>query len=509
MDGAASKDRSGSRFPAGSQSQALIDARMRSSSQGGSPTNRSIFFVESRRPARSESSGFPLRACEGKMKSCWILFLSLSCLGAGGCCGVRQQQISALERENSQLNGLLWEMEFEVQSLEDENSELKQRLTSADDRQEEPAPRRPRSPEKSTKPSEAVPFDPDSFRPPVIEFPSEPSPEGTVPDSLLPAPSAAPLSPMPGQSTSRRAAAAVAPASHQEPVLSEPKIEIVPSDEISLDSSRIQRIALGPMIGTLHLDDKPGDDGLVIVVEPWDGSGKMLAEAADISVALIDPAEPKATARYAQWQFDAPEATKLFRDGDMPGLHLELPWPGDPPRHDRLHLFVRYTTSDGRKLETDAMVEIELGGRGRWVASDSPPIRPNEQPIVPAVPSAAPQLLAADSSATPAKTVSERPKTAVRTVSMAGQSTGPDARPATKASASRPVPQRNGSRTPSSLPAASPCPLPERERNRGEVDLDSLPTEIPYAETRPVPVPLPKTESPRRQRPVWSPDRPW
>ncbi len=414
------------------------------------------------------------------MKSCWILFLCLSCLWASGCCGLRQRQISALEQENSQLNGLLWEMEFEVQSLKEENQRLQERLASEDDHQEEPAPRRSVAPEKRTEPAQPAPFDPDSFRPPVIEFPSEPSPEGTVPKSLLPTPSAEPLSPQPDHSTSRRSRSPVASASHQEPAPPEPKIEVVPPEEISFDSSRIKRIALGPMIGTLHLDNKPGDDGLVIVVEPWDDTGRMLAEAADIAVVLIDPAEPKETARYAQWQFDTREAAKLFRDGDVPGLHLELPWPGDPPRHDRLHLFVRYTTTDGRKLEADTMVEIDLQGPGRWVASDTPQVRPSEQPILPGkptpLPPAAPQIVSADP-----KPATERPANVVRTVSMASGSPQSDRQ--------------------SETDRATPKSEPGRQ--------------IAYGETRPLPLPRPsrepspEKEPPGRERPVWSPDRPW
>jgi hypothetical protein len=419
------------------------------------------------------------------MKSCWILFLCLSCLGAGGCSGLRQQQIAALERENSQLNGLLWEMEFQLESLEQENGQLKQRLATAEDDDQVPAQRRSSAPRKSTEPAEAAPFDPGQFRPPVIEFPSESSPEGTIPDSLLPDRPGDRLLPMPGPSTSRQSKAPVAPAGHEEPALSEPKIEIVPPEEVSLDSSRIRRVALGPMIGTLHLDDKPGDDGLVIVVEPWDGSGQMLADAADVSVVLIDPAEPKETARYAQWQFEAKEAAKLFRDGDVPGLHLELPWPGDPPRHDRLHLFVRYTTSDGRKLETDTLVEVELGGRGRWVSTETPRVRPYEQTIVPSetspTPPATPQLLAADSGAAVPKPVSDSSPAPVRTISMARDSSASGAQPEANVSVSRQEPKRHVARA-----ETRPVPIP-----------------------LPAPEPLPQQEPPRRRRPVWSPDRPW
>jgi hypothetical protein len=396
------------------------------------------------------------------MKSYWILFLCLSCLLASGCCGARKRQVSALERENSQLNGLLWEMEFQMESLEDENGELKQRLASEEDG-ESSTPSRPARTTKS--PTEAAPFDPGKFRPPVIDFPSEPSPDGTVPDSLIPGGFEDGLLPRPGQSSIRQPAAPVSVTSHEEPALLEPRIEIVPPEEVSLDSERIERIELASMIGTLHSDDKAGDDGLVIVVEPWDGSDQMLADAAEVRVVLIDPAEPAETSRYAQWHFEAEETTKLYRDGDLPGLHLELPWPGDPPRHDRLHLFVRYTTSDGRKLEADSLVEVELGGRGRWMATDTPRVRPYEQAIVSQeaspMPPVAPQLLVADSEARTAEPVAASSRAPIRTVST------PRVRTA-RSDASR----------------VEPFPAPES-----------------VVEAEP--------EPPARQRPAWSPDRPW
>ncbi len=399
------------------------------------------------------------------MKSYSVLLLCLSCLCAGGCAGTRQRQIGALERENSQLNGLLWEMEFELESLQEENDRLKQSREGAEEDAEDSTPSRStRAPKESDEPP---PFDPGDFHPPVIEFPSEPTPGGSVPDSLLP-----------GQTHSRRPRPApVSVASLEEPALLEPQIEDVPAEEVSVDSGQIARIELASLIGTLHLDDDAGDDGLVIVVEPWDRSNQMLADAADISVVLIDPAEPAATSRYARWEFEAEETVNFFRAGDLPGLHLELPWPDAPPRHDELHLFVRYTTSDGRKLETDSAVEIELGGHGRWVATDTPRIRPYEQAIAipeptPASP-VAPELLAVENQAVAA--ASKRLATPVRTISLPRETSESDSRESRTESQRRPEPAKNSART-------TPRPLPKPEL---------------------------EPEPPVRQRPVWSPDRPW
>jgi hypothetical protein len=411
------------------------------------------------------------------MKSYPILILCALCLLTSGCCGTRKRQVSALERENSQLDGLLWEMQFQLETLEDENAELKQRLesTTVEADEADSAPRR--TPRTRTEPTEAEPFDPGEFRPPVIEFPSDAAPEGTVPDSLLPGGGGDLLQP-PGQTRTRRNPTRISVTSHEEPALLEPTIGVVPTEEVSPESNLIEQIVLGPMIGTLHLDDQAGDDGLVIVLEPWDDSERMLAAAADVSVVLIDAAESAETARVAEWQFSAEETAKLFRDGDLPGLHLELPWPGDPPRHDQLHLFVRYTTSDGRRLETDSIVEIELGGRGRWVATDTPRVRPYEQDSVPVseIP-VAPQLIAASADSAPAEITTDSNDSPALTASVPRiRMSEPDSEP-------RPL----------STPEAEPLPKP-----------------MPIAtEAKPLPRIEPAPEPPARRRPTWSPDRPW
>lgn len=402
------------------------------------------------------------------MKAYLILFLCLSVLWTSGCAGNRKRQVNALERENSQLNGLLWEMEFEIESLQDENRDLKKRLADSGEAPKEATSRPRRAPE----PVDPEPFDPGEFQPPTIEFPDELSPDGTIPDSQRP-----------GQARSKRnTTTPVSMTSHEDPAVPEPAIKVVPPEQVSLDSRLIKRIQLASLIGTLHLDEKPGDDGLVIVVEPWDGNNRMLADAADITVVLIDPAEPAATSRYAQWQFDAKEAAKLFREGDLPGLHLELPWPGDPPKHDRLHLFVRYTTSDGRKLETDSLVEVELGGHGRWVATENPRVRPYEQPIETPqfadIPPIAPQLLEADSEPIVAKPVDAPRRVPVRTVSA------PRVRPDDP-----------------NEPPRQARPKTRRESLSDEDPRKALPLSDQVAG--------PEPEKPARQRPTWSPDRPW
>ena len=49
----------------------------------------------------------------------------------------------------------------------------------------------------------------------------------------------------------------------------------------------------------------------------------------------------------------------MIRTGSQQGIHLRLPWVSTPA-HDRLKVFVRYTTRDGRKLQAERLIGVAL-----------------------------------------------------------------------------------------------------------------------------------------------------
>ena len=123
-----------------------------------------------------------------------------------------------------------------------------------------------------------------------------------------------------------------------------------------------------------------GDEGLLVVVEPRDFGGNIVNAPGNISVALLDPALTGDQARLAGWDFAAAETQRMIRSGAQPGIHLRLPWVSTPA-HDRLKVFVRYTTRDGQKLQAERLISV---------AVDGPPPAPHE-----ALPDAAPAQTAA------------------------------------------------------------------------------------------------------------------
>ena len=151
------------------------------------------------------------------------------------------------------------------------------------------------------------------------------------------------------------------------------------------DSSLVRQITFNQnLTGGYVTEDNPGEQGLLVVIEPRDGQGRLLAAPADVQVAVLDPKLPGQDARVARWNLTAAETAAQLRGGADSGIHLTLPWRNNRPKHAKLHLFVRYLTGDGRKIEADQPIEVVLPsdrsagwirspqGTSDWSAPDAP-----------------------------------------------------------------------------------------------------------------------------------------
>ena len=141
---------------------------------------------------------------------------------------------------------------------------------------------------------------------------------------------------------------------------------LVPFDP-SGDSRQVASITLDRRLtGGISAGDGEGDQGLLVVVEPRDAAGRPVDAPAEVSVVVYDPAvqeEDGHAALVARWDFSAAETAALFRRaGPEQAIHLAGGWPAELPKHNQLHVFVRYVTADGRKLEADRPVEVALRG---------------------------------------------------------------------------------------------------------------------------------------------------
>jgi len=123
---------------------------------------------------------------------------------------------------------------------------------------------------------------------------------------------------------------------------------------------RIEYIFINPRLTKSEdFDLQPGDDGLTVMIEPRNKDDQFVPKPAPVTIVLLDPSKTGSSARYARWDFGEDVSRKVLRSGTLDrGLHFRMPWPETPPDGDRLHLFVRYTTEDGRKLEVNREITV-------------------------------------------------------------------------------------------------------------------------------------------------------
>jgi hypothetical protein len=223
-----------------------------------------------------------------------------------------------------------------------------------------------------------------SVQPPIVEMPSEAQPPGKIPDTLKrPAGTRAPDEPgkLDAPGTLQYQERPSGPSLPGSP--GPDKTSSYRSDQLHLagrfesisnaDSKDVGQLVLNHMLtGGYNTDGRSGDNGVLVVLESRDAKGRRLEAPGDVSVVVIDPAKNGPEARQAIWDFSAIDTMQFFRgSGVSRGMYIECPWPDNPPEHNRLHLFVRYITSDGRKLQVDQPIEVSLPGEkvSRWTPS--------------------------------------------------------------------------------------------------------------------------------------------
>jgi len=107
-------------------------------------------------------------------------------------------------------------------------------------------------------------------------------------------------------------------------------------------------------------DNKPGDDGINVSLEPRNARGRAVGGYGDLIVVVRDPRLSGPAAYVARWEFTAEQLAEVFgasADGEM---NLTLAWPDRRPSNESLDLYVRYITPDGRKLDAKEPIDIRL-----------------------------------------------------------------------------------------------------------------------------------------------------
>jgi hypothetical protein len=282
-------------------------------------------------------------------------------------------------------------LERELRLKEDEIYRLRDRLrdaqecTPCDDRSAKPTKSSDADREEGSSRRRSGSAAADDIHPPTLELPSKPSSE--IPDTLKshsgPLPPDVPEVPENLRGPSKPSGSNMnGPMLERAPgeVSSRPRGVMAASQTESGEpftpsgnSRQVVGIALNrALTGGINSGERRGDQGLLVVVEPRDRAGRTVDAPAEMSVVVLDPAqkdEEGMAACAARWDFSAAETAAMFRRaGPSRAIHLMMTWPGEPPKHGKLHLFVRYMTRDGRRLEADQPIEVAVAGEkmARW-----------------------------------------------------------------------------------------------------------------------------------------------
>jgi hypothetical protein len=142
------------------------------------------------------------------------------------------------------------------------------------------------------------------------------------------------------------------------------------------EDQRVTHIVLNPhLTGGVDLDHQPGDEGLMLVVEPRNSDGHYVPLPGAVSIVVLDPSKTGQEARVARWDFQSDETLPHIRQTLFGrGIHFQLPWPHESPNSEILEVHVRYTTADGRRLETKRQIQADslAPATGRWTPASPP-----------------------------------------------------------------------------------------------------------------------------------------
>ncbi|HEY2883543.1 MAG TPA: hypothetical protein VGJ15_13945, partial [Pirellulales bacterium] len=145
------------------------------------------------------------------------------------------------------------------------------------------------------------------------------------------------------------------------------------SERLNPDAE-VDRIILNAgLTGEVNTTGQPGAGVLNVVIEQRDARGARVLAPGDVSIVVVDPTLEGSAARIAKWNFDADQVAQYVRrNHDGGSLRFELHWQS-PPEHSDLRLFVRFTTFDGRRLEANLPIDVQVAdadaAKHRWTKS--------------------------------------------------------------------------------------------------------------------------------------------
>jgi len=132
------------------------------------------------------------------------------------------------------------------------------------------------------------------------------------------------------------------------------------SPEEASQTFNLKRIALGRLTGGQDTDKKSGDDALVLVIEPRDGSDHIIKSPGRLRVWALEITPQGVKKPFTAWDVSPDELARTWTSSLLSsGYVLTLRWKSYPTS-ENLRVVVQLTTADGRVFEADKDIRIRL-----------------------------------------------------------------------------------------------------------------------------------------------------
>ncbi len=129
--------------------------------------------------------------------------------------------------------------------------------------------------------------------------------------------------------------------------------------------TRIVELRFHPSLTrSINIDGKGDDDGLYVVLQPYNERGEFVPIGADVMILALDVSRDEQNSKIGRWTFSAADIkSKMQPIGTSQGIHLTLPFTGPAPQCDRVQVFAYYTTSEGRRVVAEQEVLLNNAHR--------------------------------------------------------------------------------------------------------------------------------------------------
>jgi hypothetical protein len=124
----------------------------------------------------------------------------------------------------------------------------------------------------------------------------------------------------------------------------------------------VHDIQLGSYTGGVDLDNKPGDDGVKVYLEPLDQQGSVIKAAGDVKIQLFDLAEKPPGNLIGEYEWPVDRIGQCWYSGMLSYYYAFVcPWMHGAPQHREIVLRVQFTDYlTGNIFVKQQIVKVEL-----------------------------------------------------------------------------------------------------------------------------------------------------